>query len=534
MKQLLIGLVAAFYALIAPNLAAGATTTTPWSDRVWQLKLGTVNIGQPYAGINGEVNCKAAAQTYAEGRGTSGNYFCHAITAARVTFTANPLPCTTQPSTNTVTIACAAGLSPPWQQTTTVTVSAAPACTVTTTLTPPAAPASACQPPVASGPAVYFSDCQTGAAAGCVAGNNANPGTLASPKQNLAGINVNTQAAGTRLLFARGGAWDFGGHVLLENPNASAATPLVFDAYGTGPLPWFRQDAGNMFQLGGNWNNTSNDGGYVFRNLKFDGMGTAEWGFWFVHTVRDVIIEDSELTGFRIAVNSNDSDTHGVTGITLRNNDIHHNRAMGMLGHYNNLLIEGNQIRANNFSGSGFDHGTYLGGGNNITIRNNHYNRNSVVNGVCQGGNMTFHGQIDGLLIEGNTIEQDAAAPGCWLMSITQGYTTAEWFRNAIVRGNRFINGGNTAMNAQSAPGILVEGNIVHNTQGGQVGLGVGNNEYEGGDVLDGDAIVRNNTGCYPTGTGNSLLRVIAPNSTVTNNVTLTGAAALTGACARP
>ena len=78
---------------------------------------------------------------------------------------------------------------------------------------------------------------------------------------------------------------------------------------------------------------------------------------------------------------------------------------------------------------------------------------------------MTFHGMIDGVLIEGNTIEQDASAPGCWLMSITQGYATAEWFRNFVVRNNRLINGGNNAMNAQSAPGIVVEGNVIINTQ---------------------------------------------------------------------
>ncbi|MBC7957062.1 MAG: hypothetical protein H7Y33_14475, partial [Cytophagales bacterium] len=194
-----------------------------------------------------------------------------------------------------------------------------------------------------------------------------------------------------------------------------------------------------------------------------------------------------------------------------------------------------NLIEANNFSGSGFDHGSYIGGGQNITIRNNRYIRNSVVNGVCQGGNMTFHGQIDGLLIEGNTIQQDAAAAGCWLMSITQGYTTAEWFRNTVVRNNRLINGGNSAMVAQSAPGILVEGNVIINTQSTyQTAIGVGHNEYQGGDVLDGNALVRNNTACFPTpNAGSSVVRVSAPNSSVANNIVLTGAAATTGACAQ-
>ena len=299
---------------------------------------------------------------------------------------------------------------------------------------------------------------------GCLPGSNANAGTQTAPKQNLSGINVNTLPAGSRLLFNRGGSWT-GFSVGLENPNATAAAPLTFDAYGSGPAPLMRIASGNMFNIGGGWGNQTNDGGYLIRNLKLDGMGTAEWGVWFIQNVHDVTLENNEITGFRIAINSNDGTPYGVTGITLRNNSINRNRAMGLLGHYSNMLIEGNLFEANNFTGSTFDHGTYIGGGHNITLRNNRYLRNSTVNGVCQGGNMTFHGQIDGLLIEGNTIEQDAAASQCWLMSITQGYSTAEWFRNAIVRNNKLINGGNTVMAVQSAPGVVVEGNVAINTQ---------------------------------------------------------------------
>jgi hypothetical protein len=368
---------------------------------------------------------------------------------------------------------------------------------------------------------------------GCLPGSNASAGTQAAPKQNLAGINLNTLPAGSRLLFARGGSWNWS-QTTLENMNTTAAAPLVFDAYGAGPLPAFGQSSGNMFHLGGGWSNTSNDGGYTFRNIKFDGRGTAAWGFWFVHTVRDVVIENSEITGFGIGINSNDSDAHGVRGITLRNNNIHHNNDMGMLGHYNDLLIEGNLIEANNFSGSGFSHGTYLGGGSNITVRNNRYIRNSVVNGVCHGGNMTFHGQIDGLLIEGNRIEQDAAAGGCWLMSITTGYTSAEWFRNTVVRNNKMINGGNNAMISQSAPGIVVEGNVAINTRAtNQTGFVVGGGDYLGGDVLDGSAAVRNNTACQSGGATGTVVSVNSPGAAVSNNMVVTGAAATTGVCSR-
>jgi hypothetical protein len=371
---------------------------------------------------------------------------------------------------------------------------------------------------------------------GCLPGSNASAGTQSAPKQNLSGINVNALPAGSRLLFNRGGAWsNFA--VGLENRNATVAAPLTFDAYGSGAAPLMRIASGNMFNIGGGWGNQTNDGGYVIRNLKLDGMGTAEWGVWFIQNVHGVTLENNEITGFRIAVNSNDGAPHGVSGVTLRNNNIHRNRAMGMLGHYNDMLIEGNLFEANNFSGSTFDHGIYLGGGHNITIRNNRLLRNSTVNGVCRGGNMTFHGQIDGLLIEGNRIEQDAAADGCWLMSVTQGYSSAEWFRNTVIRNNKLINGGNTVMAVQSAPGVVVEGNVAINTQATTqtaFAIGSGPGPYQDGDSGDSNAVVRNNTACRANAAaGGSVVNVNSPGATTLNNIAVTGAAATTGVCAR-
>ncbi|HSX62302.1 MAG TPA: right-handed parallel beta-helix repeat-containing protein [Tahibacter sp.] len=387
---------------------------------------------------------------------------------------------------------------------------------------------------------IFFSDCQAGAAAGCVPGNNANAGSIAAPKRDLSGIGINALPAGTRLHFARGGAWNWT-NVRLENALATASRPLSFEAYGAGPRPLFNAPGIGSGAIDfGDYNNTSNDGGYVFRGLKFDGQGSTAHAFFLIHNLHDVTIEDCELTGFYIAIHAQARAPHGLRHIAIRNNQIVRNGGMGILGQLRDSVIEGNTFGANNVGGSGFDHGTYLSGddgisGINVTLRNNRYLRNSVVNGVCTGGNMTFHGQMDGLLIEGNTIEQDAAAEGCWLMSITQGRNTPEWFRNVVVRGNTLVNGGNTIIAVQSAPGILIEDNRIFNTQlAFQVGIGVGSTEYQGGDVPDGNAIVRNNIGCYPTpGHQSTLVRVTAPDSLVTNNLSYSGAAATTGPCLR-
>lgn len=525
-------------ALLAVSLVVGAQTSTVTAreDRGFQPMLGTSNIGKP---VGTEALCEAAIAADVLVKKKTALYKCRNEKVKLGTYSAAPPPvvCPTAPTPSVAVVACAAPLVGQWTQTTTVAIDPA-TCTRTVTLAPQAAPAGACAavpppPPPVSGPTVYLSDCQAGAVLGCVPGSNGNPGTEAMPKQSMGSINVNALPAGARLLFKRGGAW-LPGQVTIDNPNASAAAPITFDAYGNGPAPVLRQCAAkaNLFNLGGGWNNTSDDGGYTFRNLKFDGCGTAEWGVWFVQNVRDVVFENMEITGFRIALNSNDGTPYGVKRITLRNSNIVRNVSMGILGHYSDTLIEGNNFEANNFGGSTFDHGTYIGGGHNITIRNNRYVRNSTVNGTCTGGNMTFHGQIDGLLIEGNTIVQDASAPGCWLMSITQGYATPEWFRNTIVRGNTFVNGGNNALAVNSAPGIVVERNLFRRTQpGGQTAISI-LGQYTGGDVPDENAVVRDNTVCrvHADATGGAT-NIASPGGSVTNNVVRTGADATSGPC---
>ena len=304
----------------------------------------------------------------------------------------------------------------------------------TETAAPPTSAAPPVPAPAPPGAVVYyFSDCQSGAAAGCVAGNNANPGTQAAPKQNLSGVNVNALPAGSQLLFARGGAWAWT-TTALHNLNVTPASPLVFDAYGTGPAPWLRTASGVAIYIGGNWGNTSNDGGYTIRNLRLDGMGSAQWGVWLVQNVRSVTLDNVDITGFLIGVHSSGGSPYGVTGLAIRNSRISRNSDMGILGAYSDSVIEGNTIEGNNFTGIGFSHALYFSGGSRNTIRNNAFNANSTVNGVCTGGNVTAHGVIDGLTIEGNRITQTAATATCYGFAITTGYSTVEEFRNVVIR----------------------------------------------------------------------------------------------------
>lgn len=359
----------------------------------------------------------------------------------------------------------------------------------------------ACTAFAAVAPVYYFSDCQTGAATTCIPGNNAHAGTTPEkPKQDLRGFEINALPAGTQLLFARGGAWT-GFNLVLRNLNVTPTQPLVFDSYapswnGNSP-PWIK--AGGSFYAFqfGKHDDTANDGGYTIRNLKLDGLGAAgAWGLHLRNNVRNVTLENLELTGFEIAIHSQSNKSVGNTFLTVRNNNIHHNSGMGMLGDASDLVIEGNTFANNNFSGTALNHAIYLGGhGRNGIVRDNTFANNSVVNGACSGGNFTVHGQWDGLLVEGNTITQLASTGGCYGISINSSYDSAEWFRNVVIRGNTLVNLGGCGICLTSTPGVLVEGNLIYNDQATyQVGILIPDRSPGPGDDADTGAIVRNNT----------------------------------------
>jgi hypothetical protein len=386
----------------------------------------------------------------------------------------------------------------------------------------------------------YFSDCQPGAAKGCVPGDDANDGlSPKSPKRRLESVNLNALPAGSKLLLARGGVW-VQSMMIIDNPHVTAEKPLVFDAYGQGERPWLQAPGvKNAVFMFGKYNNSSYDGGYTLRNLKLDGMGTAQWGLFLIHNLHHVTIEDSEITGFHIGIHSQARGPHGVNHVVIRRNAISRNRGMGILGQFSDSVIEDNLFEGNNFSGSDYDHAIYLSGneagGRNNVVRRNVFRHNSVVDGVCRGGNVTMHGQMDGMLIEGNTIEQRASARSCWGFSINSGYKTAEWFRNFVIRGNTVVNLGECAFCLNASPGIVVENNRVFNDQtSAHTAVMIARGNKGPGDADDRDAVIRGNVACFPAAASSQVaVRVASHGASVSDNLTLTGDAATRGACAR-
>lgn len=375
----------------------------------------------------------------------------------------------------------------------------------------------------------HLCDCQTGAHGSCVAGSNANAGTSSSaPKQTVAGVNFNTLALGDRVLFCAGGVWTPSSEIQIINPNATSASPLVLQDYappsGATGTPIIRRSSGNGFVFGSYLDHSGYHGGYTLRNLVIDG-GLSDWGIWINTSVQDLTLENVTIREFIIAINTSNDAPNVIRRVNIRNSTFIDNVNMGWLGGTTDSVIEGNLFEANNVDTPEptFSHAIYLGCSETTcarnVIRNNVFDRNSIDgSGVCQGGNLTAHGLIDQLTIENNLLVQDSSAPGCYGISITTGYPSVsnEEFFRVILRGNRVVNLGNCAICVDSAPGILIENNVVvqqnaHYHVGIHVPVATGDSPQTGANV-------RSNT-VYMTQAGASSSGIIV-NSGTGNAVT--------------
>jgi hypothetical protein len=371
----------------------------------------------------------------------------------------------------------------------------------TQTFLPPPGSSASCvvEPLPPDGAGYFFSDCAAGAEAGCIAGDNTNPGTSPDePKRDLTGMDVNALPAGTHLVFARGGAWDQF-HVVLNNQLATPTEPIVFGSYappwGGIARPLFHGVGLGAFEFGTFNSPNVNDGGYTLRNLRLTGNG-KDWGLWLRDQVRYVLVENVDIHGFGIGIHAQSSGENGVNHFTVRSSTIRENVQHGWLGDAFDVLLENNTFTGNNIPGGGFRHAIYMGGeGARAVIRNNVLVRNSAPGGVCDGGNLTMHGRWEDVLIEGNLIQQDSAVGGCYGFSINPGYDTPESFRNYVIRGNTVVNVGNCSVCITSAPGAIVENNLfIHTTPGYHAGVQLPSGDHGPGDAADGGAIIRNNT----------------------------------------
>jgi hypothetical protein len=349
---------------------------------------------------------------------------------------------------------------------------------------------------------LYFSDCQAGAVAGCVPGNNGNAGTSPSaPRRDLTGIDVNALGANSQLLFACGGVWtNF--NVQLRNTNVTATQPLTMDRYtpswGCSTNPTLK--SGSTFyaiQMGMN-GDTVADGGYTFKNLKLDGGRQANsYGVHMFNGVRNVTMDGLEITGFAEAIHAEQTAALSNSVVKLLNSNIHHNMAFGWNGDADDLTIESTTFTQNNSNSQSFGNAIRLAGrGRNAVLRNNTITENSVNGGECDSENVVVNGKWNNFLFEYNKVLQTKANMSCLGLAIyPDGSGNANYFRAFTVRANVFSNLGAYSMSASAAPSIVFETNlVVHTLPQYHAAIVVHDREPDLLDDKDTGATVRNNT----------------------------------------
>lgn len=342
----------------------------------------------------------------------------------------------------------------------------------------------------------FVCDCASGAAAGCVAGNDAAAGSTPATawrSYDRAQDAWPGLAAGDSLRFCRGGVFPLSGSTQWHNPQCTAAQPCSIAAYsapwasGGEPRPRLMQSSGHGFVLA-NAGDAAPDGGYRVSDLELvcTGCSNDDWGFFLFNDVDDVRLQRLRISGFGIGVHLSGANPCGSapgcdgrnSRIALLDSDIEGNRMLGWLGAGDDLLLADNRFIGNG-SGTVFQHNVYLSQSNGSThgirvLRNELYRSAATASGSCQGGSFAAHGEHTDLLIEGNTIREDigAADPACWGLGLTPAYATPEGFVRAIIRGNTVRNVGNIAIALGSCQDCIVENNVIVSEQAfGSIGI---------------------------------------------------------------
>lgn len=310
------------------------------------------------------------------------------------------------------------------------------------------------QPLRATGTITYFCDCATGAAPGCVPGNDASPGTSpAAPRRSLAAATerFNDMQAGDTVALCRTGAWDENGGQI-HNPRCRAQSPCDYRDYvprwgnAASPTPRINAARANGFVA---WHQGSYQG-YRFWNLDIR------------HTDRGHPDRDGPRS-FLIA-NASYVDVCGVES------------QAGYIGVQTTAASEHISVRHSTFSNHGWDamyvespHGvydsnTFINNGDQtleprkggqahtlyvacndpakpcpgVVVRNNYFRTDpDGVNGYgqCRGVMLILRGYIPGLVVENNLLIGSGTF-GCGAIS-TSGSSAYTEIHDARIRRNR-------------------------------------------------------------------------------------------------
>jgi hypothetical protein len=343
-----------------------------------------------------------------------------------------------------------------------------------------------------TGTVFYYCDCATGAAPGCVPGDDRRAGTSpGAPRRSLkdAAQRFNDMRAGDTVALCRGGAWDAAAPPL-ANPRCRASdertTCDLRDYFARGAKPGAprpRINAGAALPAAfTTWNDDQPYEGYRFWNLDIHHTSRVHEGprsFFMIGKQSHVDICGVSAEGGFVAIQA------GGRDVTIRSSSFSRFGADAILGGGSDWLIESNTFVDNGDqtlspSTPGQEHTIYISCGSatepcrNILIRNNRLHTGPDGRdgyGQCRGVMLILRGWLPGIVVENNLLTGSGPF-GCGALSLSGSHAYTE-IHGAMIRRNRIHwgEGSTTLMQVDACQGCSVEGNVIDGGGPGSVGI---------------------------------------------------------------
>lgn len=335
---------------------------------------------------------------------------------------------------------------------------------------------------------VYICDCETGADADCVQGDDGTAGGSASApwrSVELGRLDWSDAVGGDSVLFCEGGALEIEGAGRWVASGCTAAAPCTIGSYAP---PWGSGDESRpILSVVGD-----------LSGLRFDDPGEARHqegvqlrglhlvcaectdaggrGVMLGNDVDDVAIEDMVIEGFDIGIVVGGSaecakddplcDGKSVR-VAIRGSTIQGNLSFGITASGDELVIEDN-VLADNGRDALTDHNLAIDAAQSpdadVQIVGNQL-RGSVPDDdeSCRTAEIHVEGAHAGLQIVGNSIvEKGPVADACWAISVGPDIASRpERFDSATIKNNVVRNAGAVGIGIASCDSCVVENNLV-------------------------------------------------------------------------
>jgi len=391
-----------------------------------------------------------------------------------------------------------------------------------------------------TGPVYYYCDCQSGASAGCVAGNDSADGlTPETARRTVANAvtRFNSMPAGATVAFCRGGSFTLAARAQVFNPACRAGNTCDWRDY----TPSGMQNAPRpIFHAGGRdfmWAGTAgHDEGYRFWNLDVRHTGGVGVTFWLSADLTDVDVCNVAGSGGDAGAVNNPYSAR----LTIRNSQFVNYSNQGVIGGGDDITIDSNYFSNAGATRGALYHTVYFGGGGGAGAPPNGFANERITNNEihvdgCTGTIIVLHGRHVGTVIENNLITARNASGGCYGIAATDGgYPYSSWFRNMAVRRNRLVLAGSAqAITANNCPDCVITDNAIAllTPSMGYAGIIAPDRPARTGTYVDEQttrAVIRNNS-IYVSGRGYGVIAaregsnfVIENNAVWSDNTTCT------------